>query len=127
MNLRQRISELSIRDRITLGLKIALLFIALVAAMIGHPPSNAQAPTPWTTVPVSGEDIKQDGDIAYMKASIDSDKAALKELTATVIKQGNDLASQDTKQTFFFWLICAIVSGQIGLQVYSGPKNKKDE
>jgi hypothetical protein len=95
---------------------VSLLIIVAIAALSGHPPSGAQSPTPWTTVPVSGEDIKQDGDIAYMKASIDALVTSNKELTTTVVSQGKELASQDTKQTFFFWIICAILGGQIGIQ-----------
>lgn len=90
----------------------------LGAALWGHPPSRAQAPAVnWQPVPISAEDIRQDGDIAYMKSSVDANKLAIKEMGQLATKQGESLVALDTKLTYFFWTISVLLGGQIGFSI----------
>jgi len=115
------------KEQATLALKGFMFLLFIVGALWGHPPSRAQAPQPnvFQVVPVSGEDIKQDGDIAYMKALMDGDKTTIKEQGLVIIEQGKQLASLDTKLTLFFWFIGAVVGGQIGFTLL--PNRKRGE
>jgi hypothetical protein len=112
----KQISRLSFRDRCIFVLKGLTFVLLLVAAVSGRPPAKAQNLTPGCCavgIP-SGEDIKQDGDIAYMKSGMDIHRDAIKELVAISVEQGKDIARLDTKVTIFFWLLSALVGGQIG-------------
>ena len=77
----RRVARMTAKEQATLALKGFMFLLFIVGALWGHPPSRAQAPQPnvFQVVPVSGEDIKQDGDIAYMKALMDGDKTTIKE------------------------------------------------
>lgn len=111
----RRFLGLSFRERCIFVLKGFSFVLLLIAAMSGRPPAKAQTLTPGCCavgVP-SGEDIKQDGDIAYMKSAQDAHRDSIKELTQVAIEQGKDLARLDTKVTIFFWLLSSLVGGQI--------------
>lgn len=110
----QQISRLDFRERCSFVLKSFCLVLVVGAALWGHPPAKAQVQSsPWQPIAVSGEDIKQDGDIAYMKSGMDAHRDSIKELVATTIEQGKDIARLDTKLTIFFWVMGALVGGQI--------------
>ena len=122
----QRVSRLSYKERFHLWMKMLIFLVFIFGALWGHPPSGAQEPNnALTLLPLSGQDIKQNDDIAYMKALLDADKITIKEQGVTITEQGKMLASMDTKLTLFFWFIGAVVGGQIGFTLL--PMRKRSE
>jgi hypothetical protein len=102
------------QQRAGVFIKFTIFAVALGFALSGRPPAHAQAaPTMlqgYTQVP-SNEDIKEDGDIAYMKASIDAHTKALEKLTDMQVEQGKDAARSDTKMTCFCGFIAFMQAG----------------
>lgn len=97
-------------------IKFTIFAVALGFTLSGRPPARAQSVTTTSTMQVypqipSNEDIKEDGDIAYMKASIDAHTKALEKLTDAVVEQGKDSARLDTKLSMFAGFITFLQAG----------------
>ncbi len=105
------ISEQSMRERISLALRVSFAVVALTAAVSGRtPPAFAQGSV------MSGE-----GELLEYKMKVNSDsisdlRAQIALLTAVQTKQGEEQARQDTKIQVFFSILSVLSGGGIVLQ-----------
>ena len=106
-----------------IALKSSALLVIVGAMLSGHPPSKGQQPV----VAVTAEDSKQDTDIEYLKVEIAQRDVSIGKMQDTLIKQGNDLASLDTKMNFVFGILGLLQSGGLALHGYTLRKSRQEE
>lgn len=120
------LSELSMRDRWVLGIRVICLLLCLGWLTAGHPPAGAQidrqmpaAPTP---VVQAVEDAYQDRDIHQLQLDILKQQKSIDDLTKIVEDQGRDIVGWRAQVNQLLWFISVALTGGVGIQLVRKKK-----